>query len=303
MEQEEDMGQRMEQRMEQENLEQHMEQDMEQSMEQEKLEQRMEQQDKEQHMDQQDMANIATEEEKIQQLSDFLREIFTDKTIITQFVQQKRFSFENIITPTPKSELRKDISFQLPDLEGFQSCQLAHQLDFDRHNKLFIQIINRSSNDGGSHWLTISNISCMTNTIKVNDSACSDLPHEEELTIVSLVAVTADTQQVIFPNVVLQTNRCVCGLYAVANATALAYIKDPKTQVYIPRLMRSHLYKCLENSHLEPFPIISRKVKRKPHRNGVDLPLFCFCRMPDTHTLYIRGLSQKVVDFLNSRKS
>ena len=82
----------------------------------------------------------------------------------------------------------------------------------------------------------------MANTIKVYDSAYSDLRHEEELTTVSLVAVTTDKLQVIFPNVALQTNGYNCGLYVVANATALAYGTDPKTQVYIPRLMRSHLY-------------------------------------------------------------
>ena len=104
------------------------------------------------------------------------------------------------VTPSIDSSMNL-LSFQFPDLEGFQSCQLAHQLDFDRHNTLLIQIINRSQNDGGSHWFTISNINCMANTIKVYDSAYSDLPHEEELTSVSLVAVTADKLQVIFPNV------------------------------------------------------------------------------------------------------
>ena len=34
------------------------------------------------------------------------------------------------------------LQFQFPDLEGFQSCTLAVQLDFQRHEKLFIQIIN-----------------------------------------------------------------------------------------------------------------------------------------------------------------
>ena len=64
-------------------------------------------------MEQQDMANITTEEEKIQQLLDFLKEMSTDKTMLTQFVQQKDFSFENIITSTPKSELRKYIRYSL----------------------------------------------------------------------------------------------------------------------------------------------------------------------------------------------
>ena len=46
---------------------------MEQSKEQENLEQRMEQQDM--------VINITSEEEKIQQLSDYLKEMSTDKTM------------------------------------------------------------------------------------------------------------------------------------------------------------------------------------------------------------------------------
>ena len=98
------------------------------------------------------------------------------------------------------------LDYQFPDLEGFQSCQLAHQLDFERHSRLFIQVINRSPNDGGSHWLTVSNINCLENTVKVYDSAYGDLPHEEEMIAASLVSTTSNDLRVLFPNVALQTN-------------------------------------------------------------------------------------------------
>ena len=62
------------------------------------------------------------------------------------------------------------LSYQFPDLTGFQSCQLSHQLDFERHEQLFVQIINRSPSDRGSHWLTVIHINCLENTIKVYDS-------------------------------------------------------------------------------------------------------------------------------------
>ena len=52
------------------------------------------------------------------------------------------------------------LKYQFPDLEGFETCHLATQLDFEKHDKLFIQIINRSTHDGGSHWITVSNIKC-----------------------------------------------------------------------------------------------------------------------------------------------
>ena len=68
------------------------------------------------------------------------------------------------------------LKYQIPDLEGFETCHLATQLDFEKHDKHFIQIINRSTHDGGSHWITVSNIKCMQDEVTVYDSSYSDLP-------------------------------------------------------------------------------------------------------------------------------
>ena len=140
----------------------------------------------------------------------------------------------------------------------FSDIQLAYQLDFEKRSKLFIQINNRSPSDGGSHWLTVSNINCMEKTVKVYDSASyTVICHMKmEMVVASLVSTSADNLRVLFPNVSLQTNGYDCGLYAIANATTLAYGIDPSTQVYILRMVREHLFKCLEQKHLEPFPII-----------------------------------------------
>ena len=91
------------------------------------------------------------------------------------------------------------------------------------------------------------------------------------------MATIANKLKVIFLNVALQTNGYDCGLYGRA----------PTTQTYIPRLMRSHLYKCLENKHIEQFRNTNSKPKRKQHRNLFDAPLLCLCHMSDTRTLYI----------------
>ena len=88
-------------------------------------------------MEQQDMANITTEEEKIQQLLDFLKEMSTDKTMLTQFVQQKDFSFENIITSTPKSELRKYIRYSLEVWVPTYRLKLHHNLNI--HEKRILE--------------------------------------------------------------------------------------------------------------------------------------------------------------------
>jgi len=90
------------------------------------------------------------------------------------------------------------LQYPFPDLEGFQSCQLAHQLDFQRHEKLFIQIINRNPGTG-THWLTVSNINCLENEIAVYDSAFDDIPHIEELVVASLVKLSSKMLKIKLP--------------------------------------------------------------------------------------------------------
>ena len=102
------------------------------------------------------------------------------------------------------------LQFQFPDLEGFQSCTLAVQLDFQRHEKLFIQIINRSPNTKGTHWLTVSNINCMEDEVGVYDTAFDDLPHIEQLVVASLVKTEQKVLKVKFSNVYMQTNGNDC---------------------------------------------------------------------------------------------
>ena len=155
------------------------------------------------------------------------------------------------------------LQFQFPDLEGFQSCTLAVQLDFQRHEKLFIQIINRSPNTKGTHWLTVSNINCMEDEVGVYDTAFDDLPHIEQLVVASLVKTEQKVLKVKFSNVYMQTNGNDCGLYAIANATALAFGRDPSKEQYIPSKLREHLLKCLEEKEMRLFPTAKGTSKRR----------------------------------------
>ena len=84
-----------------------------------------------------------------------------------------------------------------------------------------------------------------------------------------------------------QNNSYDCGLYAIANMVSLAYGKDPTQQRYDRRKLRSHLFASMERKKFSPFPTLAtRKVKKsvkKTHR----IPVYCVCRFPDTHTLYV----------------
>ena len=55
-------------------------------------------------------------------------------------------------------------------------------------------------------------------------------------------------------NVQKQQGGSECGLYAIANATSLAYGKDPVSMTYIESTMREHLLHCLFEMKLELFP-------------------------------------------------
>ena len=177
------------------------------------------------------------------------------------------------------------LQYQFPDLEGFQSCTQAVKLDFERHQKLFSQIINRNPDTKGTHWLTVSNINCMEDEAGIYDSAYDDLPHNEQLVVASLVKTEKKILRAKFSNVYMQTNGNDCGLYAIANATALAFRLDPSKEQYIPSKLREHLIQCLEDKEMKPFPTAKGTSKRRKALKKTErLQLYCAFNMPDTHT-------------------
>ena len=68
-----------------------------------------------------------------------------------------------------------------------------------------------------------------------------------------------------FADIQLQINSYDCGLYAIANATALANGRYPAQESYNAQstTMRRHLIGCLENKFLLPFPTHNTGYKSK----------------------------------------
>ena len=71
------------------------------------------------------------------------------------------------------------------------------------------------------------------------------------MVVASLVQVKIYMLNVKCPKVAMQTQGNDCGLYAIAYATALAFGRDPLTQVFIPRLMGSTKSNVLKNNYME----------------------------------------------------
>ncbi len=72
------------------------------------------------------------------------------------------------------------------------------------------------------------------------------------------------------------TEQYACGLFAIAYITDIAFGRDPEQHAF---KMREHLYKCIEQQKMDPFPI-SRE-KRAAVNKPVQVAVHCYCRCPD----------------------
>ena len=57
-------------------------------------------------------------------------------------------------------------------------------------------------------------------------------------------------------NVQKQQGETECGLFALANATSIAYGRDPLQLVYCEKQMHQHLVNCFSQKDLKPFPLL-----------------------------------------------
>ena len=81
-------------------------------------------------------------------------------------------------------------------------------------------------------------------------------------------------------NVQRQINGCDCGVFAIANATELAFGKDPLLCQYDMEVMRMHFLKYLENTKMECFR--PRKIPIGNHiKNTHKMKVYCTCRLPN----------------------
>uniref|UniRef100_A0A1X7USD2 PHD-type domain-containing protein n=1 Tax=Amphimedon queenslandica TaxID=400682 RepID=A0A1X7USD2_AMPQE len=124
-----------------------------------------------------------------------------------------------------------------------------------------IQIVHVNTN----HWGVFSTCKRSTpqQSLEVNyyDSVYSKLPQTAEDIISFLLSKNNLTHAIVkcIP-VQRQMGSTDCGLYAIANATALAYKIEPECLLYEQGEMRTHLIRCFQSRKMEPFP-----VKRKKH--------------------------------------
>jgi Ulp1 family protease len=142
------------------------------------------------------------------------------------------------------------LSHQFPEVGGFQSSCIFNSNNFGGYtiSAKFVQILNVRN----SHWVLISNLT--------SDNGCNSVQYYDSLftvpdTVPLLVHRVARSLLInmCISSLNLEVMRCHkqdngndCGLYAIANATALCNGFDPSLILWGKNSMRSHFLQCIE---------------------------------------------------------
>ena len=86
-------------------------------------------------------------------------------------------------------------------------------------------------------------------------------------------------------NVQMQRGSNDCGVFAIAFVTAICCGFDPSDLYFQQDAMRAHLFKCLQDQYITPFPILKRQTRRLVVLQALELEIFCWCRLPDEGTM------------------
>ncbi len=128
---------------------------------------------------------------------------------------------------------------------------------------------------------SLSTVGCPHSTVAIYDSMYRCAGKHVKSQVACLLHSEAPKIYLNFMDTQIQAGGCDCGLFAIANATALAHMDDPGKLFYDQKKMRQHLFQCLEKGIITPFPV---KKKRRALRKISETAYFdvhCICRLPE----------------------
>ena len=128
-------------------------------------------------------------------------------------------------------------------------CQNSHSLNLKAIN---YQIIHVRSN----HWALLQIIKDEANQPNIYD----DVDVKTIFVISQLIRFEGKSIPLRIMNVSKQVGITDCGLYAIANLTALILGNvEPTSVVFDQRELRSHYLECLENQNVMDFPVLKHR--------------------------------------------
>ena len=173
---------------------------------------------------------------------------------------------------------------------GWRSTQCAKNYSFKPipSRSPFVQVLHVAE----CHWVVVSNVDpkeggCFTNSVAYYDSGwLLNIGARIRNTLCSFFKCDAATLRFDIVDVMTQPNASDCGVFALANATELAYGSDPALCRWDSKNMRQHLLQCFQNGQIDRFPVSGKR--RIPLgsriRKSYAEKLYCICRMPNSRS-------------------
>ncbi len=171
-------------------------------------------------------------------------------------------------------------------LQGLQSPQCGRNLTVKvvPLSKIYIQILHVNSN----HWIATTNFDTSADKVFDDRILIYDSGHANKITseiqqqVCSFTRPSAKIFKFDVMDTMTQPNLSDCGVFAIANATEIAFRFNPVKCVWDLRNARRHLIRCLEGGKMERFPIV--KQRRVPFGRAIktykEEEIHCVCRMP-----------------------
>lgn len=136
---------------------------------------------------------------------------------------------------------------QFKNLSGLQSTLRLTKLKEPLSATGAVQVLHSR----GNHWIVATTVGCSAGEVIVFDSLYSSVD----------TATLNLLKQLFGVHIKVKLERCPqqiggrdCGLFAIANCTALAYGSHPSNASFNQDAMRQHLLNCLESFYFTPFP-------------------------------------------------
>lgn len=144
---------------------------------------------------------------------------------------------------------------QFPALNGLQSTLLQGKqmtlTESEVYNK--VQIIHCNS---CHQWIVASTVQCNFNQVRVYESLFTYCDKETERVIANLFQCDSSKLTITVSRSHKQKGTVDCGLFAIANATAIEFGKNPSKLRFKQEALRSHLVNCYNKNFMSPFPCI-----------------------------------------------
>ena len=133
-------------------------------------------------------------------------------------------------------------------INGWQSTELGRNSNqFKVTASPLVQFLHVN----GNHWLVVSTVNCTPETVNIYDSAYTLVRCNTKLQISTFHRPSTPNLYFQSLDIQRQTNSKDCGVYAIANATALVLGKDPVLYNWDRKQMRNHLISCFEQHNFK----------------------------------------------------